>query len=381
MKLRASYGEVGNSFIIDSDEDPVYFPAENVFVTGFDQLGVAGVYPSPLRNSGLTWETSAITNVGVDFGLLQNRISGSVDAYLKDTEGLIFARPLANSLGVVDGEILENIGTMQNRGIEVSLNWDVINSENFFWALGGNIAFERNEITSLPQEEIITGSYRYQEGGSVYDFYIREWAGVDPATGAPLWSVDSLDAEGNVVERVTTTSVNEAQQNRVNAGTALPWGRGGFNTQLRYKGIDLSILFNYSLGGQILDFDYAGLMEGGLRPGNQKHTDILQRWQNPGDITDVPRLNSSDQGAFTSTRFLFDATYGRLRNVTLGYSLPESVLDRTGFLRGLRVFIMGDNLLTFFAREGLDPEQDVDGRTDDRSSIYRVISGGIEIKL
>ena len=381
LKLRASYGEVGNSFTINSDEDQVYFPAENVFQTGFDQLGTAGVYPGPLRNNQLTWETSAITNVGVDFGLFEQRLSGSVDAYLKNTTGLIFARPLANSLGVVGGEILENVGNMQNRGIEVALNWDVVEGENFSWTLGGNIAFERNEITSLPQDEIIDGSYRRQVGGSVYDFYIRQWAGVDAATGQPQWFRDSLNTEGEIVEKLLTTDVNEAQQSRIDAGTALPWGRGGLTTRLRYKGLDFSVLFNYSLGGQILDFDYAGLMEGGLRPGNQKHVDILNRWQNPGDVTDVPRLNSSDQGAFSSTRFLFDATYGRLRNVTLGYSLPESILERTGFLRGLRVFVMGDNLLTFFGRNGLDPEQDVDGRTNDRSSIYRVVSGGIEIKL
>ncbi len=387
LKLRASYGEVGNSFIATITPDPddrdeqVYFPAENIFQTGFDQLSKAGIYPGPLRNNQITWETSAITNVGLDFGLFKERITGNVDAYLKDTRGLIFARPLANSLGVIGGEILENVGNLQNRGIEVALSWQAIDREDLSWTIGGNIAFERNEITSLPQEEIITGNYRYREGASVYDFYIREWAGVDPATGAPQWFVDSLDTQGNFVEKQLTTDVATAQQNRTDAGTALPWGRGGFNTQLRYKGFDLGILFNYSLGGQILDLDYAGLMEGGLRPGNQKHADILGRWQNPGDQTDVPRLNSTDQGAFTSTRFLVDATYGRLRNVTLGYSLPSSIVENTSFLRRLRVFIKGDNLLTFFSRDGLDPEQNVNGQTNDRSSIYRVVSGGIEIDL
>ncbi len=392
LKLRASYGEVGNSFIVDGTNEAgvgvlngggeaVYFPAENIFQTGFDQLATAGVYPGALRNASITWETSAITNIGVDFGLWQNKLTGNIDAYVKDTRGLIFARPLANSLGVVGNEILENVGDMQNRGIEIALSWDVINNSDFTWTLGGNIAFERNEITRLPQEEILTGNYRRAEGASVYDFYIREWAGVNPDNGEPLWFIDSLDAQGNVVERITTNNVNEAQQNRIDAGTALPWARGGLNTQLRYKGIDLSILFNYSLGGQILDNDYGGLMEGGLRPGNQKHTDILGRWQNPGDQTDVQVLNSSGQGACTSTRFLVDATYGRIRNVTLGYSLPQSVIGRTDFLKGFRVFVMGDNLLTFFSRDGLDPEQNVNGGTNDRSSIFRVISGGIQIKL
>ncbi|MEK6477360.1 TonB-dependent receptor [Catalinimonas sp. 4WD22] len=381
LKFRASYGEVGNSFIQDSDDNQVYFPAENIFQTGFDQLSTPGIYLGPLRNNQITWETSAITNLGLDFGLFRDKVSGSVDAYLKDTRGLIFARPLANSLGVIGGEILENVGNLQNRGIEVSLNWDVINNEELSWSLGGNIAFERNEITSLPQEEIISGSFIRREGNSVYDFYIREWAGVNSATGEPQWYIDSLNTEGDVVGKALTTDINEAVANRINAGTALPWGRGGLNTRLSYKGFDLSALFNFSLGGKILDLDYAGLMEGGLRPGNQKHEDILNRWQNPGDETDVPRLNSSDQGAVSSTRFLFDATYGRLRNVTLGYSLPESVIANTGFLRGLRVYVKGDNLLTFFSREGLDPEQSISGETDNQSSIYRIMSAGIEIDL
>ncbi|MFP4292847.1 MAG: SusC/RagA family TonB-linked outer membrane protein [Cyclobacteriaceae bacterium] len=381
LKLRASYGEVGNAFIQDGSGNQVYFPAETIYRTGYNQLGTPGVYLGPLRNNQITWETSAITNVGLDFGLFREKLTGSVDAYLKDTRGLIFARPLANSLGVVGGEILENIGNLQNRGIEVALNWDVIESEELIWSVGANIAFERNEITELPEEEIIDGNFLLREGNTVYDFYVREWAGVDPATGAPLWYIDSLDTEGNVAGRVTTSNVSTAQQNRINAGTALPWGRGGFNTNLQYRGFDLSVLFNYSLGGQILDLDYAGLMEGGLRPGQQKHADILNRWQNPGDVTDVPRLNSSDQGASTSTRFLVDATYGRLRNVTLGYSLPQSLLENTGFLRGVRVFVQGDNLFTFFSRDGLDPEQSISGQTNNRSSVFRIVSGGIEIDL
>jgi hypothetical protein len=122
-------------------------------------------------------------------------------------------------------------------------------------------------------------------------------------------------------------------------------------------------------------------MEGGLRPGNQKHTDILDRWQNPGDVTDVPRLDNSNQGGSRSTRFLFDATYGRLRNVTLGYTLPKAVLDRTGFINRLRVYLQGDNLLTFFGREGLDPEQNINGITNDRSSVFKTFSAGLEITL
>ncbi|MFW5700391.1 MAG: SusC/RagA family TonB-linked outer membrane protein [Cyclobacteriaceae bacterium] len=381
LKLRASYGELGNSFIVN-DGSQVYFPAENVFDTGFDQLSTPGVYIGPLRNTSLTWETSIITNLGVDFGLFQNRLSGSVDAYLKETNGLIFARPLANSTGVRGNEILENVGSLVNRGIEVALNWDVISTEDFDWDLGANIAFERNRITELPQEEIVTGQYKYSEGVSVYEFWIEEWAGVSSQTGQPMWYENVLNENGEVVGRDTTLIYGNATgDDQIYAGTALPWGRGGLNTSFSYKGFDLSALMNFSLGGQILDFDYRGLMEGGLRPGNQMHSDILDRWQEPGDETDVPRLSTTDRGSSTSTRFLVDATYARIRNITLGYTLPQSITNAAGFINGLRVYIAADNLFTFFPIDGLDPEQSITGQTNNQSSVFSTVSAGIEIDL
>ena len=196
-----------------------------------------------------------------------------------------------------------------------------------------------------------------------------------------MWFEDVLDEEGNTIGRDTTLIYGNASGSQIYAGTALPWARGGFNTSFTYKGFDLSALMNFSLGGQILDFDYAGLMEGGLRPGNQKHADILNRWQNPGDVTDVPRLDPTNQGGSTSTRWLVDATYARIRNITLGYTLPQNIVDASGFLQGLRVFISGDNLFTFFPIEGLDPEQSITGQTNNRSSIFSTISAGIEIDL
>jgi TonB-linked SusC/RagA family outer membrane protein len=381
LKLRASYGELGNSFIQDNFDNQVYFPGENVFETGWDQLATPGVYIGPLRNSQITWETSVVSNVGLDFGFAKNAVTGSIDAYIKDTKGLIFARPLANSLGVRENQILENVGDMRNKGLEVQLNWNIIDKPDFLWSIGGNIAFENNEITDLPQDEFVTGSFKYSEGVSAYEFFIEEWAGVSTVTGAPMWYRDILDGEGEVVDRDTTLVYGQASAARDYFGTALPWARGGLNTNLQFKGFDLSVLFYFSLGGQILDLDYSGLMEGGLRPGNQKHTDILDRWQNPGDVTDVPRLDNSNQGGSRSTRFLFDATYGRLRNVTLGYTLPKAVLDRTGFINRLRVYLQGDNLLTFFGREGLDPEQNINGITNDRSSVFKTFSAGLEITL
>jgi TonB-linked SusC/RagA family outer membrane protein len=380
LKLRASYGELGNAFIIDNFNNQVYFPGENVFETGWDQLATPGVYIGPLRNSSITWETSAITNVGLDFGFAKDAVTGSIDAYIKDTKGLIFARPLANSAGVRQSQILENIGNMRNSGIEVQLNWKIIDKKDFLLSLGGNISFEKNEITELPQEELVTGSFKYSEGVSVYEFFIEEWAGVSAETGAPMWYEDVLDGEGEVIDRDTTLIYGNASASRQYFGTALPWARGGINPRLQYKGFDFSALLYFSLGGQILDTDYQGLMEGGLRPGNQKHRDILNRWQNPGDLTDVPRLDDSNQGGSRSTRFLFDATYGRLRNVTLGYTLPKSVTERAG-IKSLRVYVQGDNLLTFFGREGLDPEQSINGITNDRSSVFKTVSGGVEITL
>ena len=385
LKLRASYGEIGNSNILsDPNQDGIftqeYFPYLAVFNTGFDQPGFSGVYTAGVFNPALTWEAVATANIGVDFGLFNNRLNGSIDAYKAVTKDLVTAATTVISRGIRFGSITSNVGDVTNSGIEVTLGGDVLRAGAFTWNTSFNIAFEKNEITKFPEGERISGSIKLEEGRSIFDFFIREWAGVDVDTGKPLWYRDVLDTdEETVIDKVITNDYDSAT--RYFVGSALPNARGGITNTLSYKGFDFSFLVNFALGGKVLDSDYEGLLHGGRRAGNNYSVDAINRWQQPGDITDVPRQSSDDRGNSRSTRFLFDATYARLRNVTLGYTLPSDLIQKTGVIQSLRVFVAGDNLVTLFGREGLDPEQSVNGVTDNRSSSLKTFSAGIELKF
>jgi TonB-linked SusC/RagA family outer membrane protein len=385
LKLRASYGEIGNSNILsDPNQDGVftqeYFPYLAVFNTGFDQPGFSGVYTAGVFNPALTWEAVATTNVGVDFSLFKNRLNGSIDAYRAVTKDLVTAATTTISRGIRFGSITSNVGDITNSGVEVVLGGDVFKAGAFTWNLSFNIAFEDNEITKFPEGERINGSKKLEEGRSIFDFFIREWAGVDPNTGQPLWNMDVLDTDGEtVIDKVTTNDYDAAT--RYFVGSALPDARGGMTSSLFYKGLDFSFLVNFALGGKVLDSDYQGLLHGGRRAGNNYSVDAINRWQQPGDITDYPRQSSDDRGNSRSTRFLFDATYARLRNVTIGYTLPNKLIEKTEVVQSLRVFVAGDNLITLFGRDGLDPEQAVNGLTDNRSSSLQTFSAGVEVKF
>ncbi len=381
LKLRVSWGELGNNQTLNGVNQD-YFPYLTLFDTGFDQPGVSGIYPNGLANSALTWETVTTTNIGVDFGLFNDKLNGSVDIYEAVTNDLVTANTTVISRGIRGNSILENVGDVANRGIEVSLSANVLSTADFSWNVSANIAFEENEITDFPEGERINGSKKLEEGRSIFDFWIQDYAGVNPDNGNPMWWRDSTDVDGNIVISRFETTEDYDEADRYFVGTSLPWARGGFSNQITYKGIDFSFLINFSLGGKILDTDYQGLLHGGRRAGQQHSVDILNRWQQPGDITDVPRLSTDLRSNSRSTRFLYDATYARLRNVTIGYTLPNSIIGKTGgFVKNFRVFVSGDNLITLFGRDGLDPEQALNGLTNSRSAVFKTYSGGVEIRF
>lgn len=376
LKLRASYGEVGNNKILDKDANEVYFPYISAFGVGYDDLDNSGVFFNYLANNTISWEKVNTLNIAVDFGLLNDRITGSLEWYNKQTTGMLFDRPLTRSLGYPS--VQENNGDLKNTGVEIQLNTANIRTQRFVWNTGFNISFENNELTKLSQDEILNGSKRLKVGSSIYEFYVREWAGVDPDDGAAMWYMDEKDADGNVVGKTTTKSYDQAD--RYELGSALPKVRWGFSSNMQFAGFDFSFLIAASHGGKVLDYDYAGLMHGFNNMGYQLHKDILQRWQNPGDITDVPRLNTGNSNVDQrSSRFLLDNSYVRLRNVTLGYTLDPDMLSKTDVFRSLRVFVQADNYFTWSNNPGLDPEVNIQGTTDNRSSLFKTLSFGVNL--
>ncbi|MDO5971271.1 TonB-dependent receptor [Flavivirga aquimarina] len=381
LKLRGSYGELGNNRTLVDDGTGTlvasYFPYLSLFETGQNELTNTGVLLGSVADRFLTWEKTESINVGLDFGLFKNIISGSVDYYSKESVDLIYDQPLAVSTG--NESIKTNVGALKNYGIEVSLRANIINNEKFKWNSSVNFSFDKNEITELTQESFINGTKRWEVGRSLYEFYMAEWAGVNPDTGYAQWYVDVLDTEGNPTgEQTTTQEYADASRNYVNK-SSLPDVIGGFNNSFTFGDFDFNFLFNFSFGAYVYDSIYAGLFGAFETAGGPGTVDLANRWQQPGDITDVPLLlqNQNDFSS-RSDRFLFKNDYVRLKALTLGYSFPTETLEKFGVSR-LRCFIQGDNLLTFQSHEGIDPEQSFAGTTNNRSYNQRIISFGVNL--
>jgi len=274
------------------------------------------VITSRLPTPGLKWESNLNFNTGLDFGVFGNRLSGTLNYYIRTSKDLLYSKPLALSTGF--GSVDANIGTLRNKGVELTLNAVPVNTGKFRWDIELNIAHNTNVITALPQKEIISGTKKLMVGKSIYDFYIRKWAGVDPANGNPLWY--NTDSTGH-----TTTTSSYAKGTQYYAGSSLPTVVGGITNNFRYKSIELGFLFTYSLGGKVLDQDYLSLMTGGASPGRSFSKELLNSWTPEHTNTNVPRMTTDDLGWATnvaSTRWLYSATYARLKNLTLAYHVP-----------------------------------------------------------
>ena len=373
LKLRASYGELGNNSGFG------LFPYMQGYITGISNLENKGVLLGAVTDPDLTWETTAITDIGLDFGFLNNRLQGTIGYFNKESIDLIFAKPLPGSTGNLS--VTTNIGSLRNYGLEFNLDAAIIRSPKLTWSAGINLTKVNNEVTALTQESVIRGNKRLEVGRSIFDFYIREWAGVDPEDGYGLWYQDVLNDNGEPTgERTTTKTYSDSD--RYYTGSSLPDFTGGFNTSLKFGNFDFSTLFTFSYGGKVYDSNYAGLSAGYKATGNPNGVKIgTDRWQQPGDMTDVPLyITASNQFNSMSTRFLFDNNYIRMRAITLGFTLPEAPLQGI-FIEDVRFYVRGDNLFTWQSHKGIDPEQDLAGSTNSRSPQLKTISIGVNLKF
>ncbi|WP_066221196.1 SusC/RagA family TonB-linked outer membrane protein [Formosa haliotis] len=379
LKLKGSYGELGNNNILNSAGTPLYFPYLSLFETGWNQLDNTGVILGSVADPNLTWEKTASANIGLDFGFFNDRISGSLEFYNKASKDLIYNQPLAISTG--NDAITTNVGAIKNYGFELEIKTRNIQNTNFQWNTDFNISKNEMEITELTQESFINGTKRWEVGRSTYEFYMQEWAGVDPETGMGQWYKDVLDADGEPTgEKEITTQYSEASRNYTGA-SSLPDLVGGMNNYLRYKNFDLSFLFNFSVGSYIYDSSYANLMGSMESVGRAASKDIANRWQQPGDVTDVPMLTTANNDFnSTSTRFLFENDYLRLKALNFGYNFDQNTAEKLGFTQ-LRVYFQGDNLWTLQSHKGLDPEQSFAGTTNSRTYNQRIMSLGVNLQF
>ena len=372
LTLKASYGAQGN------DNLGTYYASSGLYSI-VSQAGENALVSDRLATPDLKWETNLNLNVGIDFSLFDNRFSGSFDFFQRRSKDLLYSRPLATSLGYTSMD--ENIGALKNTGFEIDLKGTLIHTSDFMWHMGVNLTHYKNVVTDLPLKDMpVTGVTRLKEGRSVYDFYLREWAGVDPDNGDPLWYKNVKDEQGNITGRTTTNDYAQADYYYVDK-SSLPKVYGGFNTAFSYKGFELSAIFAYSIGGYIVDRDITMLWSNGSNPGRAWSTEILKRWTPENRYTDVPALKTvSNNWNSNSTRNLFNNSYLRMKNITLSYNFPQPLIKKIS-LNSLQLFVQADNLLTFSKNQGLDPEQGITGLTYYRYPAMRSISGGLNVSF
>jgi TonB-linked SusC/RagA family outer membrane protein len=371
LKLRASCGTVGNDALNS------YFEYQALYGLGFNNATEPGVLATRSSNPDLTWEVNVTKNIGLEFGVLKNRISGTVEYFDRGSSELLFDVPVG--LTSIITSITQNIGTMTNRGVEVQLNIDVIRSKNFNWDVQFNVTALKNEITKLPNNNapITSGTKRLDVGKDIFAFYLRRWYGVDPSDGAGLYyatAASTTDIRAGAKGEKLTSNPTNAEFGY--AGTAIPKHFGSINNTFTIKNISINFLLNYQVGGRFYDGNYAGLM--GVGFGNALHTDALKAWKKPGDITDVPRLDINQTNArfnAASDRWLIDASYINLRNVTFTYNLPKELTNKLK-LENARVFVGGENLYISSKRQGLNPAESFNGTNSPVYTPNRLINFG-----
>lgn len=345
LKLRLSYGSVGNM--------PTAAYGHYSLYDGGQYNQRPAFFPSQLGNPDLTWEKCYTTNIGVDMSFFNSRLNVSLDFYDKNTSDLLYYVALTTVTGY-SGQ-WQNIGAVNNRGIEVDINATPIQTKDWMWNIGFNIGFNKNTIKELYGGKAqISGYKRFEEGRDMDQYWMYEWAGVDPQNGDPLWY--TRDAGTGEINGTTNTY---AKASRGYAGSAAPLFAGGFNTSLTWKNLSLSMDFAYSYGNQIYaayremvdnDGGYLDFNAINLRPG-------WSRWEKPGDVATHPlaKKGGNLQAFKPSSRYLEDGSYLTLRNVNLRYLMPSTLMQKGGF-KSMSFQFGVDNLFTLTNFSGPSPE-------------------------
>lgn len=382
LKLRASYGLTGNSNIGSYKYLDIY---------GFNERlqyqGVQGAYPETVANPYLHWETAVMRNVGLDISF-RNFLTVNVDVYGNLNKDLLLDVPLALSSGF--SRRTENVGKIRNMGVELTLTSNNFNRKNFKWTTSLNLGHNKNTVVYLPNHEDIVasssqGNQIYREGEPLYSWYMPKWLGVDSETGAPLWEHLIKDENGNVISTEPTSKLDLTNDNQI-VGNAQPILVGGLLNTFNVYGVEISANLQFNYGNKVfndsrryvdsdgayIDYNFMSL-DNGLG---------WSRWRQPGDNATHPRarLGGNRLSNEVTSRYLEDGSYLRIKNITVSYPLPATVL-RKMHLQSFRIFLSGDNLYTFTKFSGMDPEVGVKGLFSYNYPVSRVFSLGIDVKF
>ncbi len=392
LKVKASYGEQGNDNIGN-------FRYTNTY-TIEDANGNPAAVPATLGNENITWEKNGNFNAGIEFSVLNGRLSGNFEAFYRKTSDMLMYFPLPTSFGYTG--YFDNVGNVKNSGIEIELAATPVKTRDFRWDVNVNLTWFKNKISMLPEQRkgqsayvftddfraepvwgYSSGNYFYAQGESLYSMYMPKYAGVDANTGKPLYYRLVRDANGEATGEVATTD-DYALADQFIVGTSPAHVYGGFSTSFSYRDFDLSFAFSYQIGGKLYDSGYANLMGAptSTSKGNNIHADMLKAWTPENHSTEVPRFYYGDQyTASTSDRFLTNASYLSLDNINFGYTLPVK-LTRKAYLDKVRVYLACENVWVWSKRQGFDPRQSIYGSSNNTYyAPIRTISGGLTVNF
>ena len=347
LAIRASYGTVGN-------QDIDWYASHGFYKAGYNYNNEPGIAPESLNLPDLGWETSKKLNIGLDITLIR-KWNLTVDFYNEATSDMLFELPISKVTGL--DKVYQNIGSMRNRGVEIGLNGTILQTKGWTWTAYANVTFNQNRVTELSDGNPVEDTYTIiQEGYPLRQFYMVEYAGVDPDTGNPLWYKNATGDE-------TTTNWNECAKRYL--GSADPKAYGGFGTRLQWKNFDFSADFNYRLGGKVYAssnrFYLSAGSQGNITPATYLYENA---WTEENRYTDVPKYvygNTSGENNHSS-RFLYSGNFLRVKNLQLGYTLPKHLLKKI-LIDNMRIYISADNIYTFKAKDfvGYDPETYTNG--------------------
>lgn len=372
LSFKISYGQQGNDAIGS------YYAWQGLSSVAYPNANSAGAVLSTLENADLSWEKSGNLNTGFEGSLFNHRIHFSAEYYRRKTTDMLLNYPMAVSTGF--GGFDANVGNMVNQGFEFVLGGSPIRTKDFMWDITWMGSTVKNKVTKLTSEspEILSGSYIIKEGLPLNTFYLRKSAGVDPATGKELWWVYDKDEDGNIINERVSDDYSKASSCRYEMGSRIPALYGSIGTDLRYKDITLSILTTYSIGGKVLDGNYYSSMNLTYLD-KTWNSNMLRRWQQPGDVTDVPRAYIKAD-TYITDRYLVSASYFAIKNITLSYNLPKKWVTKAK-MNNVKVYGSCDNLVLFSHLNGMDPQYNFSGGTNYSYAPNRTVTFGLEVNF
>ena len=378
IKLKLSYGVQGNDALYLPGGGRSYVPYMTLYSVSTNG-NTPGLEASYKGNRNITWEESGNLNAGIELGFFRNRLTLEADYFIKKTKDLLFNMPLPASTGFSSEP--RNVADMMNKGFEFSIGITPVRTDNVQWTISLNGLHYKNEITRLPEElrekGLTRGYQTLKEGGSIYDFYMVKWGGVNPANGDAQFYVKNATTG----EYELKGSADYDSSSKQYVGTSIPDLQGGFGTTLSAYNFDLAVQFSYQFGGKFYDSQYANLMHSGDL-GRTWHTDIRNRWTPENTTSDIPRLEFANQKMLSlSDRFIVSSDYLSLRNVSLGYTFKQGIVEKLGLTK-LRYYLTADNVYLWSKRKGLDPRTSLAGDNDDAVySPIRTISMGLTLNF